>query len=130
MRCLASFLFLPLLFSPWLRAGEKPWMEVSSPHFRVLTNGSQNEARHVAREFEQMRFVFAEHDPQFRLEGGAPLTIFAAKDESTAEKLEGRAKGPKPAGVYHHAWEREYVMMRLDARIGNREVVYHEYAHS
>ena len=131
---LASFLFLPLLFSPSLWAGEKPWIEVSSPHFRVLTNGSQNEARHVAHEFEQMRFVFAEHNPQFRLEGGAPLTIFAAHDEPTAQKLEPylwRTKGAKPAGVYHHAWEREYVMVRLDAgNSGNREVVFHEYTHS
>lgn len=114
--------------------GEKAWIEVSSPHFRVLTNGSQNDARHVAREFEQMRFVFAEQSPQFRLEGGAPLTILAAEDESTAKLLEPslwKAKGVKPTGVYHHAWEREYVMMRMDEwNLGAHDVVYHEYAHS
>jgi len=134
MRRLASLLFLSVFFSLSVWAGEKPWIEVNSPHFRVLTNGSQNEARHVARGFEQMRFVFAEYNPQFRLEGGAPLTIFAAQDEPTAKKLEPylwRLKGAKAAGVYHHAWEREYVMMRLDAwNSGNREVVYHEYVHS
>ena len=130
---LAGFLFLPLLFSPTLWASEKPWIEVSSPHFRVLTNGSENEARRVAHEFEQVRFVFAELNPRSRLEGGAPLTIFAARDEPTANRLEPylwRAK-VKVAGVYHHAWEREYVMMRLDAwNSGNHEVVFHEYTHS
>jgi len=40
-------------------------------------------------------------------------------------------KGVKPAGVYHHAWEREYVMIRMDAwNNGSHEVVYHEYTHS
>src|SRR6516162_7495084 len=110
MRRIALLLFLSVIFSRCLWAGEKPWIEVSSPHFRVLTNGSQNEARHVAREFEQMRYVFVEYEPQFRLEGGAPLTIFAAQDEDTAKMLEPslwKRKGAKPAGVYHHAWERE-----------------------
>jgi Tfp pilus assembly protein PilF len=134
MRRLALLLFLSVIFSRCLWAGEKPWIEVSSPHFRVLTNGSQNEARHVAREFEQMRYVFVEYEPQFRLEGGAPLTIFAAQDEDTAKMLEPslwKGKGAKPAGVYHHAWERENVMVRLDDwNQGAHEVVYHEYVHS
>lgn len=134
MRRLAAALFVSLLFPVSSRAGDKPWIEVSSPHFRVVTDGSQNDARSVAREFEQMRYVFAEHNPQFRLEGGSPLTIFAAQDESTAKSLEPylwKSKGAKPAGVFHHAWEREYVMMRLDAgRHDAHQVVYHEYAHS
>jgi Tfp pilus assembly protein PilF len=134
MRRLTTPFFFTLLFTPSLWAGEKPWIEVTSPHFRVLTNGSPNDGRHVAHEFEQMRYVFAEHNPQFRLEGGAPLTIVAAQDESTAKALEPnfwKSKGAKPAGVYHHAWEREYVMMRLDVgRHDAHQVVYHEYAHS
>lgn len=111
-----GFVFLLVTVVPCV-AGEKAWIEVCSPHFRVLTNSSQKDARSVAHEFEQVRYVFAEHNPQFRLEGGAPLTIFAAADESTAKMLEPslwKAKGAKPAGVYHHAWEREYVMVRME----------------
>lgn len=111
-----GFVFLLVTVVPCV-AGEKAWIEVCSPHFRVLTNSSQKDARSVAHEFEQMRYVFAEHNPQFRLEGGAPLTIFAAADESTAKMLEPslwKAKGAKPAGVYHHAWEREYIMVRME----------------
>jgi hypothetical protein len=134
MRRLAPFLFFSFVLSARIWAGEKPWIEVSSPHFRVLTNGRQNEARHVAHEFKQMRSVFERYDPQFRLEGGAPLTILAAEDEATAKTLEPhvwKAKGAKPAGVYHHAWEREYVMVRMDDwNLGAHDVVYHEYAHS
>lgn len=115
-------------------AGEKPWVEVSSPHFRVLTNGTQADARHVAHEFEQLRYVFASQFPNFRLESGAPLLVFAARDEETAKALEPRLwkmKGAKPAGEFHHSWEKQYVMVRLDTwGQGAHEVVYHEYAHS
>ncbi len=115
-------------------AREKPWTEVRSPHFRVLTDGSENNARHVAREFEQMRYVFADRHPDFRLEGGAPLLILAARDEVTAKSLEPllwKLKGVKPAGVFHHAWDKEYVVLQMDEwERGAHEVVYHEYAHS
>jgi Tfp pilus assembly protein PilF len=81
-----------------------------------------------------MRSVFADRYPDFRLEGGAPLTIFAALDESTAKSLEPalwRSRGAKPAGVFHHAWEKEYVMVQLEAwKRGALEIVYHEYTHS
>lgn len=54
---------------------EKPWLEVRSPHFRVLTDASAGDARRVAHEFEQMRAVFAGLFPDFRLESGAPLVL-------------------------------------------------------
>jgi hypothetical protein len=114
-------------------AHQKPWIEVRSPHFRVLTNGSQNDGRHLAKEFEQMRYVFADRYPDFRLEGGAPLVIFAALDEPTAKSLEPaiwKSSGAKPAGVFHHGWEKQYALVRLDGADGAREVVYHEYTHT
>src|SRR5271169_5186210 len=81
-------------------ASEKPWIEVRSPHFRVLTNGSADDARRVAHEFEQLRYVFATLFPTFRLDSGAPFVVFAARDEDTAKSLEPRLwkmKGAKPA---------------------------------
>jgi len=115
-------------------AVEKPWVEVNSPHFRVLTDGTPADARHVAGEFEQLRYVFASQFPNFRLESGAPLTVFAARDEGTAKLLEPhiwQTKGPKPAGIFHHSREKQYVMVRLDTwGQGAHEVVYHEFAHS
>ncbi len=136
MRRRAIFLFslLSILNVP-ASAHEKSWLEIRSPHFRVLTNGSQNDARHLAKEFEQMRYVFAERYPEFRLEGGAPLVIFAALDEPTAKSLEAatwKLKGAKPAGIFHHGWEKQYVMVRLDSmrEDGAKEIVYHEYTHT
>ncbi len=115
-------------------SAERPWTEVRSPHFRVLTNGDKLAARHLANEFEQMRYVFVSQFPQFRIQSGAPLTIFAARDEQTAKKLEPgiwKMKGSKPAGLFHHGWEKEYVMVRLDLTDASaRSTVYHEYTHS
>src|ERR1700693_1815714 len=63
-------------------AGDKPFTEVRSPNFRVLTNGNEHDARRIALEFEQMRAVFAIEFPKMRLSTGAPLLIFAVQTES------------------------------------------------
>ncbi len=132
----SRLLMIALFLLPVAQAvgGEKPWIELRSPHFRVITNGSTSDARRVAHEFEQLRSVFASQFPSFRLESGAPLLVLAARDEETAKALEPQTwklKGIKPAGIFHHGWEKQYVLVRLDSwGAGAREVVYHEYAHS
>lgn len=113
-----------------------PWIEVRSPHFRVLTNGSAADARRVAHEFEQMRYVFASRFAGLRLDSGAPMSIFAARDENTAKSLEPaiwKRKGAKPAGLFKHGWEKQYVMVDLDREttgLNTYALVYHEYTHS
>jgi tetratricopeptide (TPR) repeat protein len=118
---------------------EKPWREIRSPHFRVITNGSEGAGRHVAREFEQMRAVFASEFPGYRLDSAEPLLIVAPEDEPSAKKLlpeYWKHSGPRPAGIYVHAWEQPYALVRMDAvgsdKISPDEfaVVYHEYVHS
>ena len=89
---------------------EKAWREVRSPHFRVITDGSEGAGRRVAREFEQMRGLFADRFPGFRVDSPAPLLILAPEDESSTKKLLPefwQHSGPKPAGMYFHAWEKE-----------------------
>jgi Tfp pilus assembly protein PilF len=115
-------------------AGETPWTEIRSPHFRVLTNGSVEDARKVAYEFEQLRYVFATRFPNARLESGAPFLIFATRDEKTARQLESsemKRTGGELAGEFRSGFERQYALVRLDTFAGNgaREVAYHEYTH-
>jgi tetratricopeptide (TPR) repeat protein len=115
-------------------AGEKPWIEVRSPNFRVLTNGKENDGRRVAREFEQMRAVFALGFPKMRLDTGSPLLIFAPRDEYSMKAMAPsfwKGGGPKPAGLFQHGWERQYAVIRLDQDVpGRYNVVYHEYVHT
>lgn len=119
---------------PGALAKEKPWSEVRSPNFRVLTDGSAGEGRRVAGEFEQMRAVFAVGFPKMRLETGAPLVIFAPRDEASMKAMAPafwKGGGPKPAGLFQHGWERQYAIVRLDQDIpGKYNVVYHEYVHT
>jgi tetratricopeptide (TPR) repeat protein len=123
------------LFRPLLRessGGEKPWIEVKSPHFRVLTDSGAGDARLVAREFEDFRTLMAVRFPNFRLESGAPLVVFAARDEETAKALLPnlwKIKGEKYASYYSHSWEKQFAMVRLDTwGRGSQEMVFYDYA--
>lgn len=117
-------------------AVEKPWREIRSPHFRVITNGSEGAARRVANAFEQMRSVIASEFPGYRIAPPAPLLILAPSDEPTTKNLVPsfwQHGGPKPAGVFFHGWEKEYALVRLDAVGSSADpfaIVYHEYTHS
>src|SRR6267378_4196953 len=66
-----------LLFCPGGFCQYRPWIEVRSQHFRVITNGNERAGQRVAHEFEQMRAVFANQFPGYRLDSGAPLLILA-----------------------------------------------------
>jgi hypothetical protein len=135
-----------------LRAGEKPWIEVRSPHFRVLTDSFAGDAKLVAKEFEDFRALMSARYPNFKLDSGAPLVIFAAKDEETAKSLNPdiwKLKGEKPGGLYRRSWEKQFAMVRMDTWGGEvqpmalsayaqhtdawgrgaRPLVFYEYAH-
>ncbi len=116
------------------QADQKPFTEVRSPNFRVLTDSSDHDGRRIAREFEEMRQVFAISFPNMRLTAGAPLIIFAMHDEHSMKDLAPalfRGKGAKPAGVFEHGWEKQFAVVSLDQDVpGAYQVVYHEYVHS
>jgi tetratricopeptide (TPR) repeat protein len=126
---------LALLFAGSSFAGDKLFTEVRSPNFRVLTNGSEHDARRIALEFEQMRAVFAVAFPNMRLTTGAPLVIFAVQTENDMKTLAPAMwknhKGPLPAGLFQHGWEKQFAIVRLDQDVpGAFNVVYHEYVHT
>ena len=131
-RLLALFALFTLQHS---FAAERPWTEIRSPHFRVLTNGNIPSAITAARELEQLRWLFSTRFPNARLESGAPLTVFATGDEATAKSLDPnvwKASGGRIAGFFSHGFEKQYALVRLDTFGGNgsKEVVYHEYTHT
>jgi tetratricopeptide (TPR) repeat protein len=115
-------------------ASDNGWAEVRSQHFRVITDGSERDARRVAREFEQIRFAMSSVYPKLRLDSGAPLLVMCPRDESSMKILAPqfwKRKGFKPAGFFQHGWDKEYAVVRLDElRPESYEVVYHEYVHS
>jgi hypothetical protein len=108
------------------------WVKVTSPHFTVISNGSEKQARQTALGFEQIHAIFAMALPGLRTDSGAETIVIAAKDESTLKDLLSPAEKKRAdniGGEFRKGWEKDYVLVRLDISDENRNVVYHEYVH-
>ena len=108
------------------------WREVKSPHFRVVTDGSNEDGRNVAKEFEQMRSVFTIRLKNPVLETAAPLLVVAVRDPGLQELASYFWKERNQvAGQFFTGWERKYALVRLDEPgDSNQSTVFHEYTHN
>jgi tetratricopeptide (TPR) repeat protein len=126
--CLCAF------FPSFAPAAASPWVEVRSPHFVVVSNAGDKEARRTAIQFEQIREVFREALPNAPDHAGPAITILAAKDEATLSQLlpEMWTKGhAHPAGLFENGMSQSYIAIELDAKGPNPyATIYHEYYHS
>jgi hypothetical protein len=131
------FLLVCVVFSPLLApARDKPenWVEVRSPHFSVVSDSNEKQARRVADQFERMRSVFHTLFPKIPIDTLGSITVLAVKDEKDFRELEPAAylaKGQlKLGGLFLRGADKNYVLLRLDAE-GEHPyaVVYHEYTH-
>lgn len=132
--------FLPLLpvfvclSSRAIAAGPTHWSEVQSPHFVVLTDTNEKQARKVAGELERMRGVFHELLPTATDTAGSPIVVLAMKTKKDFEAVEQPAylaKGSLARGGYFlRAPDKNYIVLRMDANDEHPyAVVYHEYTH-
>jgi tetratricopeptide (TPR) repeat protein len=130
-----SLLVVTLSIFPPVAKSKDTWVEVRSPNFTVLSNAGDKEARKVADQFEQFREMFHQSFPSLRVDLGAPLIIFAVKNEDSLKLLlpaywevKGRVH---PSGVYIGAEDRHYVALQTDVQTENPyQIVYHEYTHA
>lgn len=116
------------------RDKSESWIQVSSPHFIVTTNGNEKQGRRVADQFERMRSVFHVAFPNLKIDPDMPIVVLAIKDDKDFRALEPQdylAKGSlKLGGLFMRAPDKNYVLMRLDAEGPHPyAVVYHEYTH-
>lgn len=120
-----------------LAANSQTWIEVRTPHFVVVTNGNDHDARRVADQFEMIRGVFRVY---FRnaSTNDQPVIILAAKDGLTLKPLLPESwtkKGAAPrSGFYLNTPDKSYVGLRLDVTLSESayepfEPIYHEYVH-
>jgi tetratricopeptide (TPR) repeat protein len=132
-RILLPFLLFVTSLAP-ARDKNESWIQVTSPHFVVVTDSSEKQGRRVADQFERMRSVFHAAFPKAKIDPGAPIIVLATKDEKAFRALEPQAylaKGSlKLGGLFLRAADKNYVLMRLDVE-GEHPyaVVYHEYTH-
>ena len=111
--CAASVL---LMSSP-ARGDDRPWLEVTTPNFVVISNSGEKEARQVAWQFEQVRSVFKTLWPWARTESGRKFVVFAVRNAATLKSLAPRyweEKGVKPAAVYVSSYGKDYVAIQTD----------------
>ena len=128
---------LPVLLAAtlsWARDKQQDWIEVSSPHFRVICDGKEKNARHIAEQFERMRLVFHTAFPDMQIDPSSPIVVIAVNDNKTFRALEPEAylaKGQlQLGGLFLRAADKNYVLLRMDAG-GDHPyaTVYHEYTH-
>jgi tetratricopeptide (TPR) repeat protein len=113
------------------------WIQVTSPHFTVVSNAGEKEARRIADQFEAIRGVFQRMFPALRVDSGKPLTVIALKNEESMKTFlpdywAGKDRA-RPAGLFVPGFDETFAVLRTDVT-GSAEnsyhSLYHEYTHS
>ncbi len=115
-------------------AGPDQWIEVRSAHFTVITDANEKQGRHIADQFERMRWIFQTLFPKANVDPAESTVVIAAKSEKVFETMEPAAylaKGQiKLGGYYAHSQEKNYILLQLDTQYDHPfATVYHEYTH-
>ncbi len=131
-KLLLACLIATLAATPLL-AEQQP-IQVASPHFTLVTDAGEKQARHILDNFERMRWMFQTLFPQANVDPPGPILVFAAKNKKEFEALEPQAylaKGQLTlAGYFLTTTEKNFVLLRLDAESEHPfATVFHEYTH-
>jgi hypothetical protein len=111
-------LALPALAPRVGSAAERPWVEVKSPHFIVISDAGEKNARRTAWQFEQVRAVLQKLWPWAHVTADKPVVVFAARNEQTLKSLAPafwEKKGEvRPVSVFVSGRDRHYIALRCD----------------
>jgi len=91
VRTLAFLFFLSATLTAAGRDSNATWLELRSPHFTLLTDSNEKQARHVVGQLERMRAVFHTLFPEATGDLGAPIIVLALKDKKDFQTLEPAA---------------------------------------
>ncbi len=102
-------------------AADDPWIEVTSPHFTVISNAGEKRARNVAWQFEQVQAVLRRIWPWAVGSFERPLRVYACKDERTmrmiAPQYWERRGDLNPTSIFASAADAHYIAVRSDSRV-------------
>jgi len=116
-------------------AKHETWYEARSPHFIVVCNAGEKQARKTALQFEQIRSVFRQYIVIASGRASPVITIFAVRDENSLRELLPEYWATKghthPGGIFFYNLGQFEAAVQLDAQGTNPyEAIYHEYYHS
>src|ERR1035438_7962889 len=86
----SAFLLLAALRGS-ANASTEQWLEVRSPHFTVLTDSNEKQARHIADQFERMRWMFQTLFLKIDVDPVSPIVVLATKNQKSFQMLEPEA---------------------------------------
>jgi hypothetical protein len=97
-------------------SADRAWVEIQSPHFTVICNGSEKQGRDAAVELERIRAVLMKALPSIRQDPNVPIVVFVMVDEDTFATLvpayRQRSQGNKPESTFQRGRDRNYIVMR------------------
>ena len=129
-----------LLFNVRLRTAAEhhdTWIEIQSPHFTVFSNAGEYEGQKTALQFEEIRSLFEQIYPKFRVDPGKPTIVFAIKNEDSLKlfipSYGQNTKAARLSGFYNPGYSKNFAVVRTDIRgtgpLGFRSL-YHEYTNA
>lgn len=102
-------------------AASTPWVEVRSPHFRVITDINDTVGGRVADRLERIRLFFQAVLPDASVDADQPITVFALQDRKSFESIEPAADRKKRSsqfqivGFFLPTPDNNYTALQIDA---------------
>lgn len=126
-RLIFGCLVLVFSLSPARPRAADNWVEVTSPHFRVVSNNGERSAREVAWQFEEVRAAIAQGWPWAQAALDRPLLIVGMKDENTmkafAPGFYEKGQSVRYSSITTSDWDRHYIGLRADLLVDGGEGV-------
>jgi hypothetical protein len=106
-------------------SAQRSWVEVTSPHFTVVSDDGERAARAIAWQFEQIRSAMQVVWSWARVDTARPILVFALKDEASMKALAPRfweqTDGVRPESVFVEGVDRYHIALRSDVKASDRE---------
>jgi Flp pilus assembly protein TadD len=111
-------------------AGDAPWLEVRTEHFRVITDAGEKNGREVATHFEQMRAAYGLLFGREKISQTVPLQIIAFRNTKEFRQYSPifRGKVVEGSGFCIPAEDENFVAIDMSLA-KSWQTVMHEYAH-
>jgi tetratricopeptide (TPR) repeat protein len=109
------------------------WLEARSPHFVVVSNAGEEQARHVVLDFERVRTMLSRVLAGATVDVRQPVVVLAVDDERRLKEVLPQfweRRGQRPVAAYWGGPHQHHIVLRVDAapRERYRRIV-HEYMH-